>query len=111
MAEICDEVVVMYCGRVVESADVFSIFEKPRHPYTQGLLDSIPKLGEHVEMLDSIPGNVPNPKYMPKGCKFAPRCKFAMEICKEEEPRFYEYENGHKSRCWLCDKKYGGECE
>lgn len=111
VAEICDEVVVMYCGRVVESADVFSIFEKPRHPYTQGLLDSIPKLGEHVEMLDSIPGNVPNPKYMPKGCKFAPRCKFAMEICKEEEPRFYEYENGHKSRCWLCDKKYGGECE
>ena len=111
VAEICDEVVVMYCGRVVESADVFSIFEKPRHPYTQGLLDSIPKLGEHVEMLDSIPGNVPNPKYMPKGCKFAPRCKFAMEICKEEEPRFYEYENGHKSRCWLCNKKYGGECE
>ena len=72
VAETCDEVVVMYCGRVVEKGNVYDIFGKTAHPYTQGLLKSIPKLGEHVEELDSIPGNVPNPKYMPKGCKFAP---------------------------------------
>lgn len=109
IAEICDEVAVMYCGRVVESGDVLSIFKNPKHPYTIGLLKSIPKLGQHVEVLDSIPGNVPNPKYMPKGCKFEPRCINSMPICKEEEPPFYNYENDHKSRCWLCKKEYGGE--
>lgn len=109
IAEICDEVVVMYCGRVVESGDVVSLFKNPRHPYTMGLLKSIPKLGQHVEKLDSIPGNVPNPKYMPKGCKFEPRCSYAMPICKEEEPSFSIYPNGQKSRCWLCKKEYGGE--
>lgn len=105
VAEVCDEVVVMYCGRVVESGDVYSIFDEPKHPYTKGLLASIPKLGQNVERLECIPGNVPNPKYMPKGCKFEPRCIHAMDICREEEPGFYEFENGHKSRCWLCDKK------
>lgn len=109
IAEICDEVVVMYCGRVVESADVLSLFKSPKHPYTIGLLNSIPKLGQHVEVLDSIPGNVPNPKYMPKGCKFEPRCSKSMEICKNEEPPFFSYPNGQKSRCWLCKKEYGGD--
>ena len=75
VAETCDEVVVMYCGRVVEKGNVYDIFGQTAHPYTQGLLRSIPKLGEHVEELDSIPGNVPNPKYMPKGCKFAPQMR------------------------------------
>ena len=74
VAEVCDEVVVMYCGRVVEKGDVYSLFAKSSHPYTIGLLNSIPKLGEAAEELEVIPGNVPNPKYMPKGCKFAPRC-------------------------------------
>lgn len=109
IAEICDEVVVMYCGRVVESADVYSIFKTPRHPYTQGLLNSIPRLGEHVKMLESIPGNVPNPKYMPVGCKFEPRCLKAFDKCREEEPPFFTYPNGQKSRCWLCKKELGGE--
>jgi len=109
IAEICDEVVVMYCGRVVESGDVLSIFKKPRHPYTEGLLKSIPKLGEHVEILESIPGNVPNPKYMPKGCKFEPRCSKSFDKCREEEPPFFTYSNGQQSRCWLCKKEYGGE--
>lgn len=108
IAEICDEVVVMYCGRVVETGDVYSIFKKPRHPYTEGLLKSIPKLGNHVEMLDSIPGNVPNPKYMPKGCKFEPRCSYSMDICKEKEPGFFIFPNGQKSRCWLCEKECCG---
>ena len=104
VAETCDEVVVMYCGRVVEKGNVFDIFGQTAHPYTQGLLRSIPKLGEHVEELDSIPGNVPNPKYMPKGCKFAPRCEHATERCREEEPGFFDLGNGHLSRCWLCEK-------
>lgn len=104
VAETCDEVVVMYCGRVVEKGNVYDIFGQTAHPYTQGLLRSIPKLGEHVEELDSISGNVPNPKYMPKGCKFAPRCEHATERCREEEPGFFDLGNGHLSRCWLCER-------
>lgn len=107
VAEVCDEVVVMYCGRVVEKGTVFDIFDQPSHPYTEGLLASIPKLGDHVEELESIPGNVPNPKYMPKGCKFAPRCKHAFDKCQEEEPGFTDLGNGHHSRCWLCQQKGG----
>ena len=104
VAEVCDEVVVMYCGRVVEKGDVAELFARPSHPYTIGLLNSIPKPGEAVEELEAIPGNVPNPKYMPKGCKFAPRCSRAFAKCHEEEPGFYEVGNGHVSRCWLCEK-------
>lgn len=109
VAEICDDVAVMYCGRVVEKGDVNSIFENPSHPYTKGLLSSIPKLGVQVDELESIPGNVPNPKYMPQGCKFAPRCSYASKRCQEEEPGFYDMGNGHLSRCWLCEKKGGEE--
>lgn len=107
VAEVCDQVVVMYCGRVVEKGSVYDIFDNPSHPYTEGLLNSIPKLGEHVEELESIPGNVPNPKYMPKGCKFAPRCKYAVDRCREEEPGFTDLGNGHQSRCWRCVKEGG----
>ena len=70
VAEVCDDVAVMYCGRVVERGDVKTIFANPSHPYTKGLLGSIPRLGDAGKELKSIPGNVPNPKYMPKGCKF-----------------------------------------
>lgn len=104
VAEVCDEVVVMYCGRVVEKANVYDLFEKPSHPYTEGLLASIPKMGVEVDELESIPGNVPNPKYMPKGCKFAPRCKYATDICKEKEPGFFNLGNDHLSRCWRCQE-------
>ena len=107
VAEDCDDVVVMYSGRVVEKGDVRSIFASPSHPYTRGLLASIPKLGECAEELESIPGNVPNPKYMPQGCKFAPRCSCAFDKCREEEPGFYDVGEGHMSRCWLCEKKGG----
>ena len=104
VAETCDDVVVMYCGRVVEKGNVFDIFDRTAHPYTEGLLNSIPKLGQHVEELASIPGNVPNPKYMPKGCKFAPRCPYATDRCREEEPGFFDLGNDHLSRCWRCEK-------
>ena len=107
VAEVCDDVVVMYSGRVVEKGDVRSIFANPSHPYTKGLLASIPKLGACAEELESIPGNVPNPKYMPQGCKFAPRCSCAFDKCREEEPGFYDVGGGHMSRCWLCEKKGG----
>ena len=107
VAEVCDDVVVMYSGRVVEKGDVRSMFASPSHPYTKGLLASIPKLGECAEELESIPGNVPNPKYMPQGCKFAPRCSCAFDKCREEEPGFYDVGEGHMSRCWLCEKKGG----
>ena len=107
VAEVCDDVVVMYSGRVVEKGDVRSIFASPSHPYTRGLLASIPKLGECAEELESIPGNVPKPKYMPQGCKFAPRCSCAFDKCREEEPGFYDVGEGHMSRCWLCEKKGG----
>ena len=108
VAEICDDVVVMYCGRVVEKANVYDLFANPSHPYTEGLLASIPKMGVEVDELDSIPGNVPNPKYMPKGCKFAPSCKYATDRCREEEPGFFDLGNGHQSKCWRCENMKGG---
>lgn len=108
VAEVCDDVVVMYCGRVVEKANVYDLFKNPSHPYTEGLLASIPKMGVEVDELDSIPGNVPNPKYMPKGCKFAPRCKYATDRCREEEPGFFDLGNDHQSKCWRCENVKGG---
>lgn len=105
VAEICDSVAVMYCGRIVEKGDVKTIFSNPSHPYTRGLLGSIPKLGEHLDELESIPGNVPNPKFLPEGCKFAPRCRYAFDKCIKEEPSFYSLENGHVSKCWLCGNR------
>ena len=100
VAEVCDDVVVMYCGRIVEKGTVNDIFQKTAHPYTEGLLNSIPKIGVRAEELDVIPGNVPNPKYMPNGCKFSDRCKYCFAKCLEEEPGFADLGNGHFSRCW-----------
>ena len=100
VAETCDDVVVMYCGRIVEKGTVFDIFQKTAHPYTEGLFNSIPKIGVRAEELEVIPGNVPNPKYMPKGCKFSDRCKYCFDKCLEEEPGFADLGNGHFSRCW-----------
>jgi oligopeptide/dipeptide ABC transporter ATP-binding protein len=101
VSEICDRVLVMYAGRIVEEGDVKSIFESPAHPYTSGLIESLPSPDESVEWLESIPGNVPIPSKMPKGCKFAPRCKFVMERCKHEEPELIDIGMGRKSRCFL----------
>jgi oligopeptide/dipeptide ABC transporter ATP-binding protein len=101
VAEICDSVVVMYCGRIVEKGSVYDVFEHPANPYTQGLLASIPKLGDRAAELGSIQGNVPNPRYMPVGCKFAPRCKRATERCRAHEPALYEAGANHYSKCWM----------
>ncbi|WP_099159643.1 ABC transporter ATP-binding protein [Virgibacillus ndiopensis] len=101
VAEMCDRVVVMYAGEVVEESDVYTLFENPKHPYTKGLIGSVPKLGQDVEKLDSIPGNVPIPTNMPSGCKFAPRCEFAMDICWKKDPVLLETNDKHACRCWL----------
>ena len=106
--EMADDVAVMYCGQVVEMADVKSIFgnHKYLHPYTEGLLYSIPRLDTPAgTRLEAIPGSVPHPLDLPKGCKFAPRCKYCTEKCKQEEPQLTEVEPGHKVRCFYPERK------
>jgi oligopeptide/dipeptide ABC transporter ATP-binding protein len=102
VAEMADRVVVMYGGRVVEEGDVVDIFKAPKHPYTMGLLHSIPRV-DHAKSeqnrLEAIPGNVPNPLYLPSGCAFHPRCKFAIDACKEAIPALEDTGKGHMSRC------------
>lgn len=105
VAEMADRVAVMYAGEIVEQTDVNSLFDEPLHPYTQGLIGSIPVLGEIKEKLDVIPGSVPNLVDLPPGCRFAPRCqarfKYALNICTEVKPELDEVKPGHKVRCWL----------
>ncbi|WP_274310099.1 ABC transporter ATP-binding protein [Solibacillus daqui] len=105
VAEMCDRVVVMYAGEVVEEASVFELFANPKHPYTQGLIASVPKLGEKKEELDSIKGQVPSPMNMPMGCKFAPRCDKSIEKCLKHEPPVYSVGSDAKCACWLYEPK------
>ena len=100
VAELVDRVVVMYAGRVVEEASVTDLFTNPQHPYTLGLLGSIPKLHLEEEQLSTIEGTVPNPYDMPTGCKFNPRCPFADDRCRSEAPPLAEMEPGHRAACW-----------
>ncbi|MED3689939.1 ABC transporter ATP-binding protein [Peribacillus butanolivorans] len=104
VAEICDRVIVMYAGRIVEEATAVELFENPKHPYTKGLIESAPKIGSKKDRLNSITGTVPNPNNMPKGCKFAPRCQLAMPICHEKEPELMA-DGDHTMRCWLFDEE------
>ena len=105
VAEMAERVAVMYAGEIVEQTDVNSLFDEPLHPYTQGLIGSIPVLGEMKEKLDVIPGSVPNLINLPPGCRFAPRCqarlKYACTICAEVKPELEEVKPGHHVRCWL----------
>jgi oligopeptide/dipeptide ABC transporter ATP-binding protein len=100
VAEMADDVVVMYAGKIVEQASATTTFEKPHHPYTRGLLASIPRLGERHSRLEVIQGTVPNPLNLPTGCLFKRRCPYAMPIC-DTAPPFQQVEPGHLSRCWL----------
>lgn len=109
VAETADKVVVMYCGRVVEQATVEQLFTKPLHPYTQGLLDSIPKMDEDRERLYMIKGIVPDPIHLPKGCSFADRCDKCMEKCREHMPKLSVTEDGRKVRCFLVSDEVEGE--
>ncbi len=105
IAEMADRVAVMYAGRIVEQSDVRTIFEEPMHPYTKGLIASIPVLGRVTERLETIPGSVPNLINLPPGCQFAPRCRARIEnqltICTEIEPDLVTVRDGHQVRCWL----------
>ncbi len=109
VAEMADRVAVMYAGRIVEQTDVRTIFAKPLHPYTQGLMASIPILGQVKEVLEVIPGSVPNLVNLPPGCRFAPRCRARVEhnltICTESEPELLPVATNHIVRCWLYHSK------
>ncbi|WP_391207864.1 ABC transporter ATP-binding protein [Psychrobacillus sp. L4] len=105
VAEVCDNVMVMYAGQVVEKANVIELFQNPKHPYTKGLLDSIPQLEGKIEKLGSIPGTVPSPENMPVGCRFYDRCKYAMEKCKLETPPTVEIIENHSTACWLYEEE------
>lgn len=100
VAEVADKVVVMYCGKVVEKASVDKLFEKPLHPYTEGLLNSIPKVDEETDKLFMIPGIVSNPLKMPRGCAFSDRCSKCSDRCKREEPGL-TFMDGREVRCFL----------
>ena len=105
ISEMADRVAVMYAGRILEQAGVLQLFEKPLHPYTQGLMASTPVLGKIKEMLNVIPGTVPNLINLPSGCRFAPRCQYCFEKCSQE-PDLIEAEPDHLVRCWLVQSKY-----
>ena len=100
VAEVCDRVIVMYAGYVVEMAEVNELFDNPSHPYTQGLLKCIPNIDEDREVLDTIEGTVPPPYAMPKGCRFAPRCPYATPECEANKPELYDIGGGHTCRCF-----------
>jgi oligopeptide/dipeptide ABC transporter ATP-binding protein len=101
VAEMAQRVVVMYAGKIVEEGDVVSIFRNPLHPYTEGLLRSIPRLDGDKGRLHVIDGVVPNPLHMPSGCRFNPRCPYAMDVCREKEPQFTQVSPTRYVSCWL----------
>lgn len=107
VAEICDYVYVMYAGKVMEQAETFALFEETKHPYTQGLLKSIPKLNEKTDRLYTIEGVVPNLLHLPEGCNFCTRCQEADGRCWKEKPSLYETGDGHGVRCF----KYESEVQ
>lgn len=106
--EMCENVVVMYTGQTVEVSTTKEIFDEPLHPYTQGLLNAIPKISSDIQRLEAIEGSVPDALHMPKGCSFHPRCKFATERCRTEAPDLYTQEDGRKVRCFLYDSTEEG---
>ena len=114
VAETCDHVAVMYAGRIVEYADVVTLFEKPAHPYTKGLFSSIPSVKaahhERDDRLFVIPGIVPRPQEFPTGCRFRTRCRFATDKCKERPP-LEELESGHFAACWYAKEVQAGTRE
>jgi oligopeptide/dipeptide ABC transporter ATP-binding protein len=105
VAEVCDRVAVMYAGQIVEEADTTTLFREPKHPYTQGLIGSVPVIGQRRDRLAVIPGRVPNLIDLPVACRFAPRCEARIEHgltqCTEALPALVEVEPGHKVRCFL----------
>jgi peptide/nickel transport system ATP-binding protein len=104
VAETCSRVIVMYGGEIVEEATVADIFAKPHHPYTEGLLGAMPRVGQEKERLQTIPGTVPPPTRWPQGCRFHDRCRYAWEKPEREHPPLFEVGPGHRSRCFLAEE-------
>jgi oligopeptide/dipeptide ABC transporter ATP-binding protein len=107
VSEMADKVIVMYAGKVVETTDTKRLFQNPRHPYTQGLIASMPRLDKEVDELPIIPGNVPAPEDMPTGCRFSTRCPFATELCRTKAPGLYGDE-AHRVSCWMYTNEWAG---
>ena len=102
VAGMADKIAVMYAGQIIEKGEKRDIFYNPKHPYTWALLNSVPKLEwKEKQVLDTIKGTPPDLIAPPKGCAFAARCKYCMNICLEEEPKSYSFEGGHAAKCWL----------
>jgi len=105
--DICDRVVIMYAGKIVEWGDVHQVMYLPMHPYTKGLLDAIPRLNNQDKRLRYIPGNIPSAIDPPSGCRFSPRCMVAVPICFEQEPPMCEKVPGHFVACYVIRKERG----
>ncbi len=103
IARVCDDVYVMYAGKIVEQADICTLFDHPAHPYTKGLLGAVSSLRNGRETLETIPGNVPNLLHLPAGCSFFPRCGQCRKECKEQIPEMYEIACGHAVRCFAAE--------
>jgi len=104
VAEVADEVLVMYASKVIEKAGVVEVFQSPKHPYTQGLIKAIPQLGNRVDRLNEIPGQVPKPQHYPEGCHFADRCPHVMDICRHKDPGMTEVFTDHFVSCFLYEE-------
>ncbi|MHA6259748.1 ABC transporter ATP-binding protein [Sporosarcina sp. CAU 1771] len=104
VAEMCDRVIVMYAGEIIEESNIVDLFDDPKHPYTKGLLSSLPDINVQKEYLTSIPGVVPAPGSMPEGCRFAPRCSMVHDRCIQPPP-LITTESGSRVQCWLFDEK------
>ena len=99
VSQMADRIIVMYCGKIVESGSRDDVIHRPSHPYTEGLLNSIPRMGEEQKRLESIPGMVPSMLDLPQGCYFAPRCKYCQDICRTVTPENHEVSPGHCAAC------------
>ena len=102
ISETCERVIVMYAGEIVEQAPIRELFSHPSHPYTQGLIASVPRMKQTEKLLHTIPDMVPGVQDMPEGCRFAPRCSRAQERCMKEKPPTFAVNDGHYAACWLC---------
>ncbi len=107
-AQFCDDVAIMYGGRIVESGPIGDVFERPVHPYTVGLLQAVPSLAAYNRPLAAIPGQQPTLARLPQGCRFEPRCEHAVAQCKTEYPDWFEWDNGaRRVACWLTEERLG----
>ena len=106
VAEICDYVYVMYAGKIMEQAETFELFDHTMHPYTKGLLDSIPRIGQNAERLHTIPGVVPNLLHLSQGCPFSNRCEYATDQCRTEIAQLHPVAPDHQVRCFRCEEEH-----